>query len=73
MKTLEDLILYHNSDNRAKIYNRVSNMIYSEFGIRSAETVLLCSYIVNKLIEDGRLKVNDNQRINESGYIATNE
>lgn len=66
MKTLEDLILYHNSDNRAKIYNRVSNMIYSEFGIRDAETVLLCSYIVNKMIEDGRLKVNDDKRINES-------
>lgn len=73
MKTLEDLILYHNSDKRAKIYNRVSNIIYSEFGIRGAETVLLCSYVVNKMIEDGRLKVNDNQRINESGYIETHE
>lgn len=71
MKTIEDLILYHNSDNRAKIYNRVSNMIYSEFGIRSAETVMLCSYVVNKLIEDGRLKVNDHKRIDKSGYIET--
>lgn len=75
MKTLEDLILFHNSDQRAQIYNRVANIVFNEFGyhVNNSEIALCCSYVVNKMIEDGRLKVNDNQRINESGYITTNE
>ena len=47
-----DLLDYINkieSDEVARTYNKISNMLYENFGIQSAETSLLCFYIHNEL------------------------
>lgn len=63
--SLEDLILYHNCPERAKIYNVVANKIWKATDIKGAELVLLCSYVLNSLIEEGRITYHEDKGFNK--------
>lgn len=58
MVDLETLVLFHNSPERAKIYNIVANKIWNDFDIHGTELCLACSYVINTLIEEGKLYEN---------------
>lgn len=36
------------------LYNRVTNKLYVQFGIHSAEISLLCTYIVNEFLTEDK-------------------
>lgn len=38
---------------KPELYNKVATKLYVQFGIRSAEIVLLCTFIVNEFLKDG--------------------
>lgn len=41
-----------------ELYNKVSNKIWAEFGIQSAEVTLLCTYLVKEFIDNEHRKGN---------------
>lgn len=55
--TAVDLLDYINkieSEELALTYNKISNMLYQKFGIQKAEMSLLCLYVHNELLKEGR-------------------
>ena len=44
--------------NYPEVYNKVANILYTQFGIRGAEICLLCTFIAVKFIEE-RKKENE--------------
>lgn len=57
MKNIDFLLNYCNG--KEKMYNKVANLLYTEFNIKSAEIALLCTFIADKivswLIEEGEI------------------
>ena len=47
---IEDLLEYCSSV--PKLYNKVSNLLYKEFHLQSAEISLLCTYICNEVMKN---------------------
>lgn len=39
-------------EGKEELYNKISNKLYAEFGLRSAELSLLCTFIANETIGD---------------------
>lgn len=50
-KTNMDYLLTYCSE-IPELYNKVSNFIWAEFGIQSAEVTLLCTYVLSQLAKE---------------------
>ena len=59
MKGKEIKFLLNYCDVKEKMYNKVANLLYTEFNIKSAEIALLCTFVADKivswLIEEGEI------------------
>ena len=48
MNNMEFLLDYCKGNER--MYNKVSNLLYTEFDIKSAEIALLCTFVSDKIV-----------------------
>ena len=44
VKASDLLDYFQNDEDKARTYNRISNILWSQFGIQRAELTLLCAY-----------------------------
>lgn len=63
-KNIKFLLNY--CQDQAGLYNRVANKLYVEFGLRSAELNLLCTFICAEMLKDRRFVNEYTTRNNES-------
>ena len=49
---------------KAELYNKVSNLLWVEFGIKSAEVCLICTFVADRMRKENK---NDNRRFKLSG------
>ena len=57
MNNMEFLLEYCSKD--PELYNKVSNKLWGEFGIQSAEVTLLCTFIVKEFMRKAEEETND--------------
>lgn len=57
MNNMDFLLEYCSKD--PELYNKVSNKLWGEFGIQSAEVTLLCTFIVKEFMRKAEEEHND--------------